>query len=111
MVPTLEDSGTHLCHSGFGDLNNLSSPHWLFRLGKQNVLSLSELKRVQSLIYPAKVLFQLSVSNPIKKLRLKVAMHFPLSQGYLNPIPLEEFLRTAQIKLQPATLSKEAHNF
>lgn len=103
MVPILEDSSAHLCHSGFGDLNNLSSPHWLFRLGKQKALSLSELKIVQSLIYPAKILFRFSVSHPMKKLRLKAAMHFSPSQGYLNPIPLEEFLRIAQMKLQPAT--------
>lgn len=41
------------------------------QIGEASVLSLSELNRVQSLIYPAKILFRLSVSNPIKKLKLK----------------------------------------
>lgn len=59
-----------------------------------------------------RVLFRLSVSNPVKKLKLKAATHFfPTFLRVILPlIYLNDFLRIAVIKSWVAAYSKETWN-
>lgn len=67
----------------------LSSPHWLFGLGKQVSISFRA-KRVQSPIEPARILFRVSVIN--LKVKIKVTSHFAFFPWVLSTlIPREIF--------------------